>query len=482
MSNGEIKYYYQFFKWPKRKGAKMAKYADWEIFLHNIHVIKIDPDEDSPFRRLKSYPLFVQDHLQLLEDFATHILGNIHWYEKKIVNEKTLRLAYILISLSLLLLVPILVAFIQDRSDSVSAQITAIFTGFFALYQGVSKWLESRNVIATYWQTNSNLKSRLYSLEDKWAYRYTSRDVGNWKLEDLDELHVDIRKAVRFGIDCQKAEKQMFFDNYSYPQFNILGSIIGVRGQVQELFRGDKSGREKLAQHIPVSGPRYKLAKLTEVADEPTRERTSDEDPPLIVPGMTPPTPKIFTRKDWGARPPKSGQAYTLGETKSIVIHHAAGYWDGRTNGKSQVRAIQRLHQDDRKWMDIGYHFLVDPMGNIYQGREFIEEDKSLSEIPEFVRGAHVSQSNMGRIGICLLGNYEPGSNNYTSKPSLKAQLAILKLVAFLVDRYNPSGEDDKDGQIILGHRDFKSTSCPGEDLYDWLVELRESIKEGGLQ
>ena len=474
MSSEDIKYYYQFFRWPKRKGAKKAKYADWEIFLHHIHVISIDPTKKTPLDRLRSYPDFVKDNLQLLEDFATHILGNIHWYEKKIVNEKTLRLAYILISLSLLLLVPILVAFIQEKSNSVSAQITAIFTGFFALYQGVSKWLESRNVIATYWQTSSNLKSRLYSLEDKWTYKYSPN--ANWKLEDLEELQQDLRKAVRFGIDSQKTEKQMFFDNYSYPQFNILGSIIGVRGQVQELFKEDHPKRDRHSSYKTSSPPRKKLAQLTEIADEPTQDRIGENDAILPIAGQIPSVPRLISRKDWGALPPKSEKAYRLGETKSIVIHHAAGYWDGNTNGKAQLRAIQKLHQNERKWMDIGYHFLVDPLGNIYQGREFFNPDQSLGEIPELIRGAHVGDGNMGRIGICLLGNYEPGSSNYTNKPTLKAQIVIIKLVSFLVDRYNPEGEEDKDGQVILGHKDFKSTSCPGEDLYEWLDELRSSV------
>ena len=275
MDRNKFKYHFQLFDWPKWASGKERAYTDWEVFLNKINVIKvIDTRITVPRLRLEVYPDFVKEHLLLLEDFDEHILRLIYYYERKIVNERTVRLAYILISLSLLLLVPILVAFIQESTQSVPAQITAMFTGFFALYQGVSKWLESRNVIGTYWQTKSNLMSRLLSIESKWSYAYGPEDT--WQEEDLIKLRDDLRLAVRFGLDCAKTEKQIFFDNYSYPQFNILGTILGTRSQIQELFKREETVVESPQGIVKVTNPRVKLAQLTEIADKPTQDRTSE--------------------------------------------------------------------------------------------------------------------------------------------------------------------------------------------------------------
>ena len=97
------KYYYQQFDWikPKPKNLK-GKIPDSIIFLEKIKLLGANRKE------------FLEKYSLLLYDFETHILRNIHWYEKKIIQERTLRTAYIRISLSLLLLVPMLVAAMQE--------------------------------------------------------------------------------------------------------------------------------------------------------------------------------------------------------------------------------------------------------------------------------------------------------------------------------------------------------------------------------
>lgn len=495
------KYYYQRFDWVRPKPVKHDGKPDSLIFMERI---KLKADFQKKF---------LEEHTLLLFDFETHILSNIHWYEKKIIKERTLRLAYILISLSLLLLVPILVALIQRYSDSVGAEITAIFTGFFALYQGVSKMLESRNVIATYWQTNSNLKSRLYSLEDKWKYRALDKEEKDEE-KLMIELRDDLRDAVRFGIESVKTEKQLFFDAYSFPKFNILGSILGTRAQVGELFKRDDSDPTttyRQREDVPPN-PNLRLAQLTEKADQPLTDRTSTKKEKdtektententeknsgggsnaqagsislkietintLLHTGESVALPFI-SRKAWGATPPKGGNLH-LGKVSSFVVHHAAGYEDNGTNGAAKIRQIQRLHQDDRGWNDIGYHFIIDSVGKIYQGRSFMDPRLKLSDQPRLSRGAHVFEKNLGRIGICLLGNFQPNSGT-KQHPTEDALQSLHGLIAFLKDAYNPTGDPHTNpavaGKLIGGHRDYKSTSCPGDILYKIVEEMREAI------
>lgn len=223
----ENKYYYQRFELPQIRFARTHHEDDWKIFLRRID---LDREKDDPNQLL-------QEHL--LDNFATHLMGNIHWYEKKVIKEKSIRLVYIFLSLSLLFLVPVAVAAIA-KTESLAAEITVILTGMVALYLSLIKWLKSRNLIALYWQTKSNLKSRLYALEDKWHHD------GKWTDAHLQGLVSDLKAAVKFGMDTQKIEKQLFFQNYTSEKIP-LQKTISVDDQFKEEF-----------------------ARLTEEADEPT--------------------------------------------------------------------------------------------------------------------------------------------------------------------------------------------------------------------
>ena len=225
----ENKYYYQRFELPQIRFARAHHEDDWEIFLRRIG---LDREKDDPNQLL-------QEHL--LDNFATHLMGNIHWYEKKVIKEKSIRLIYIFLSLSLLFLIPVAVAVIA-KTGSLAAEITVILTGIAALYFSASKWLQSRNLIAIYWQTKSNLKSRLYALEDKWYHD------DEWTEARIQALVSDLKAAVKFGMDAQKIEKQLFFQNYTSERIPFQ-KTISVNDQFKE-----------------------ELARLTEEADEPTNK------------------------------------------------------------------------------------------------------------------------------------------------------------------------------------------------------------------
>ena len=95
------------------------------------------------------------------------------------------------------------------------------------------------------------------------------------------------------------------------------------------------------------------------------------------------PQPTICTRSCWGARAPRSSASQMSGLTRAI-IHHTAGSEYNTTSysaSKSYVRGIQNLHMNSNGWSDIGYHFLTDKFGNIFEGRA-----GSMSSLP---RGAH---------------------------------------------------------------------------------------------
>lgn len=225
----ENKYYYQRFELPQVRFAQTHHEDDWEIFLRRIG---LDRKKNDPNQLL-------QEHL--LDNFSTHIIGNIHWYEKKVIREKSSRLVYIFLSLVLLLLIPVAVATIS-KTGSLVAEIMVAITGLFALYISLIKWLQSRDLIAIYWQTKSNLKSRLYALEDKWYHDEP------WTEVRVKALAEDLKVAVKFGMDAQKVEKQLFFQNYTSERIPFQ-KTISMSNKIKKEF-----------------------ARLTEEADEPTNK------------------------------------------------------------------------------------------------------------------------------------------------------------------------------------------------------------------
>jgi len=184
--------------------------------------------------------------------------------------------------------------------------------------------------------------------------------------------------------------------------------------------------------------------------------------------------PALIDRREWGADPfrgdpiPLARPSYDL-----ITFHHAAccsafTYQEG----VAQVKGIQRFHQDGRGWSDIGYQFLLDQSGRLYQGRPFMNPGATLDDTPILAQGAHVGGANTGNIGVSVLGCYHPpeggGCTDVLSPAALDSLIAVL---AFLSERYGVPPSK------IMGHRDFSSTACPGNNNYSILPEIRNRVR-----
>jgi hypothetical protein len=161
--------------------------------------------------------------------------------------------------------------------------------------------------------------------------------------------------------------------------------------------------------------------------------------------------PAVVSREAWRARPPKGNYApHTI---DGIVVHHTWRPTQAQYKKDATMRGIQNYHMDDNKWSDIGYHFIIGPEGTIYQGR------------PETVIGAH-STPNTGKVGICVVGDYDPGQDRFTDA----SQESLIQLMTWLTAEYGISTNE------FYGHRDFAPKTCPGEDIYSKLGAMREEI------
>jgi flagellar hook assembly protein FlgD len=203
----------------------------------------------------------------------------------------------------------------------------------------------------------------------------------------------------------------------------------------------------------------------------------------LAAPGA----PPIVSRADWGANEAiRRGPPTYASEIKFAIVHHTAGRNDySRAEAAAIVRGIQLFHVRSNGWNDIGYNFLVDRFGTIYEGR--------YGGIDRNVVGAHALGFNTGSVGIALLGTY--GS----AKPSAAAQDAIARLIAWRLDlahvdptstlTFTSGGSEKYAAEVpvqlraVSGHRDTGSTECPGNSLYARLGAIAASARAlGGLK
>ena len=184
--------------------------------------------------------------------------------------------------------------------------------------------------------------------------------------------------------------------------------------------------------------------------------------------------PTLITRQEWDASPfigtpsPLNRPNYTR-----MTLHHTAGFSAiTRAEGVEQVKRIQDFHQNGRGWSDIGYQFLLDQEGRLYQGRPFLKSIP-FDEGPPLAHGAHVGNNNTGNIGVALMGCYHPPEGSSCRDKMLHdTQDSLITVFAFLTERYGPGPGN------LHGHRDFSATSCPGDNNYEQLGIIRSDIAE----
>lgn len=183
----------------------------------------------------------------------------------------------------------------------------------------------------------------------------------------------------------------------------------------------------------------------------------------------------VRSRTEWGCPEGQGAPQWTPAYTHvtHLIVHHTAGSnsvadWD------AEMRSIWYFHTVTRGWGDIGYNFLIDPNGVVYEGRAGGSN----------AIAAHFSCRNTNTVGIALLGTYTSVAPTAAAVESLTRLLAELSL-RYAVDPaasalHVPSGLTLS---RISGHRDGNAsnltcskTECPGEMLYQMLPAIRAAV------
>ncbi|MEV6342499.1 N-acetylmuramoyl-L-alanine amidase [Actinoplanes sp. NPDC051851] len=223
---------------------------------------------------------------------------------------------------------------------------------------------------------------------------------------------------------------------------------------------------------VDLINPEARVVEPAAFAEPPDGDR--EEKTPAIP---VRPVPSMQTRAGWRADEAivKGKPVYT-GPVQVFFVHHTAGtnrYTCGQS--ASIVRGIEAYQVKSRGWDDIGYNFLVDKCGTVFEGRK--------GGVHRSVKGAHTLGFNDDASAVAVLGDYRTATLTPAARWSV-AQLAAYKLGAAgntpagkvtLVSGGGPKFSAGKRVTLyrISGHRDAGATECPGNALYAQLPAIR---------
>ena len=238
-------------------------------------------------------------------------------------------------------------------------------------------------------------------------------------------------------------------------------------GEADALFKRLKEPGHPHIQAI-LTTPRPRLAdeklpkapSIARIGDLPARaSRTESRQLPHL---------KVLPRSAWKAKSTTKSRAtpQALSKIFRMTIHHSgepAGVSATSQWGTSrEILRIQRYHQREKRWADIGYHYIVDRAGRVWLGRQ------------GSYQGAHArGDANRGNSGIVVLGNYSAGKQQLN-----KAQRDGLKLLVLKLGQYFsiPASRLYTHAEILPGH-----THCPGPGLTAYTKTLRAELKRHQL-
>jgi hypothetical protein len=162
--------------------------------------------------------------------------------------------------------------------------------------------------------------------------------------------------------------------------------------------------------------------------------------------------PNVLARARWAKAGPDLKNLNRMAPVRYITIHHdGMSVFTGSTDQATAARIelIRTSHRQNRGWADIGYHFIVDRNGKVWEGRSIDWQ------------GAHVKDHNEGNIGILALGNFDVQS------PTSAQVEGVRKHVVAVMKAYNVPASR------VKTHQEWAPTACPGRNMQSQIARLR---------
>lgn len=165
----------------------------------------------------------------------------------------------------------------------------------------------------------------------------------------------------------------------------------------------------------------------------------------------------ILPRSQWTNEGPVIFDIYPMTNIHRITIHHTAMPDDEIQHKSSTILKLQKilyLHKHQNNWADIGYHYIIDQSGRIWEGRNIKHQ------------GAHAQgKNNIGNIGIVLIGNFE------IYRPTEEQKKSLFEFVDYLQKKHNIKSNN------IYPHEHFTGTKCPGKNMMKYVEQLQKGIR-----
>lgn len=303
---------------------------------------------------------------------------------------------------------------------------------------------------------------------------------GEWQevIGDLDNKFGATEGSVSTFVSTEKSSQLQYKvmlesdDSRLSPQIDNL-EITYLNAQDNPSVIRQESLVASITTPVNISSPIKIISRTEWGADESLRYYTEDRPAPKLV-AADPDFLKTYSAELKIAKtvPTEDGKDLTWPlqypeKVSKFIIHHTATTKD-LDNPAQAIRNIYYWHAITKGWGDIGYNYIIDPKGNIYQGRYG----------DDGVVGGHAGTANVGSIGIAVLGNYQ---DNEVPEAVVNSLAALIKMKAEKLN-IDPAGKSNFRGEYsdnVMGHRDVMSTTCPGDKLYNYLPVIRNIAKYG---
>jgi uncharacterized protein with LGFP repeats len=194
--------------------------------------------------------------------------------------------------------------------------------------------------------------------------------------------------------------------------------------------------------------------------------------------------PAIIARSSWASAACKPRVPAVFGAVQLAFVHHTVSSNSySASQSAAMVRSICLFHKYGNGWNDIGYNFVVDRYGQIFEARA--------GGIDEAIVGAQAGGYNVFSTGVALLGTFSGGGPNRQTFDALshllawKLSLHGVELPGNVTVRVTSQGAPYSRYRAgsrvrlnrIAGHRDADTTSCPGTGMYRQLPRLRQVVR-----
>lgn len=161
----------------------------------------------------------------------------------------------------------------------------------------------------------------------------------------------------------------------------------------------------------------------------------------------------VLSRREWTNSGPTMSLINPMNGVDRITVHHSAVIAAGVRNKADAARMLNSFRNGhvNQGWADIGYHYIIDPQGNVWEGR------------PARFQGAHVKENNEHNLAIMCMGSYDQ------ERPTSAMLAALDGFVADRMRAYNvPISR-------VYTHQELRSTECPGRNLQGYMIATRSN-------